>query len=77
MAEVDAAESRAGTIYGVLGAFFPVAVAAVSLRLYSRVRFTYIGVDDVLIVLALVRFPRPLSAHFHAGSRMAPDAVIW
>jgi hypothetical protein len=43
-------------LYGFMGSFFPVAFVIVFLRLYSRWRFTHIGKDDVLMVLALVSF---------------------
>lgn len=48
-------ESRAGDVYAAIGVFFPVAFIAVSLRFYNRIRFSYIGVDDILILLAFVR----------------------
>ena len=47
-------ESRKGTVYGVMGTLVPLAIIAVSLRFYSRLRFTYVGIDDILILLALV-----------------------
>ena len=52
-------ESRASTLYAVMGVFFPIAFTAVSLRLYSRIKYSYIGIDDVLIILALVCHPSP------------------
>ena len=48
-------ESRKGEVFGVMAVFFPLAFAAVSLRLYSRIKFSRVGIDDVLIFLALVR----------------------
>lgn len=77
MEPAGALESRQGEVYAVIGAFFPIALAAVSLRLYSRIRFSYIGADDVLIVLAMVCSPRPSAPprsrraalmHLHARS---------
>ncbi len=41
-------------IYGFLGSFLPVTFVTVGLRLYSRWRFTHVGKDDVLVVVALV-----------------------
>ena len=65
-------ESRASTLYAVMGVFFPIAFTAVSLRLYSRIKYSYIGIDDVLIILALVclswfRLPSPGTHMWNCG----------
>jgi len=47
-------DSRATTIYGFMGAFYPLAVAAFSLRVYTRLRFSSLGKDDVALLVGLV-----------------------
>ncbi|SPO04718.1 uncharacterized protein DNG_07403 [Cephalotrichum gorgonifer] len=49
-------ESRGGTLYAVMSAFAPAATIAVGLRIYSRVKYSYIGADDILVILAMVLF---------------------
>ncbi|KAK3942609.1 hypothetical protein QBC46DRAFT_379528 [Diplogelasinospora grovesii] len=49
-------ESRAVMIYAVMATFVPLAFTAVCLRLYSRWRFTSIGKDDILIVVAFILY---------------------
>jgi len=44
-------------LYGFMGAFGPLALIAVSLRLYTRIRFAKVGADDVAIVIGFVRAP--------------------
>ncbi|KAK0724611.1 hypothetical protein B0H67DRAFT_109238 [Lasiosphaeris hirsuta] len=45
--------TRLTIIYGFMGAFAPLSLVIISLRMYSRWRFTHIGLDDVF---ALVGF---------------------
>jgi len=40
-----------------MGAFGPLALIAVSLRLYTRIRFAKVGADDIAIVIGFVRAP--------------------
>jgi len=47
--------TRKYQIYGVIGAFFPLATIAIFLRLYSRFRLAHIGWDDISIAVAYVR----------------------
>jgi hypothetical protein len=37
-----------------MGAFYPLAVAAFSLRVYTRLRFSSLGKDDVALLVGLV-----------------------
>ncbi|KAK3312319.1 hypothetical protein B0H66DRAFT_525338 [Apodospora peruviana] len=48
--------TRAGEIYGFMGAFGPLAFIAVSLRLYTRWRFAKIGADDYAILVGFVLY---------------------
>lgn len=52
--------SRATTIYGFIGAFYPLAVAATSLRFYTRTRFSGLGKDDVALLVSLVKYLRSM-----------------
>jgi hypothetical protein len=58
----QAIETRAGTIYGFMGSFVPLAFTAVCVRLYSRRRFAKIGADDVVVVIGFVRDIVPSTA---------------
>ncbi|PMD43009.1 hypothetical protein L207DRAFT_579877 [Hyaloscypha variabilis F] len=49
-------DSRATTIYGFMGAFYPLAVAAFSLRVYTRLRFSSLGKDDVALLVGLILY---------------------
>lgn len=68
-------ESRRGDVYAAMGVFFPVAFIAVSLRFYSRIKFSYVGIDDVLILLAFVRHIAPATAST-IGSNMVGTDII-
>ncbi|KAK5657391.1 hypothetical protein OQA88_2961 [Cercophora sp. LCS_1] len=55
-ADPNSPESRVALLYGFMGAFVPVAFVILSLRLYSRWRFTTIGKDDVLVLIAFILY---------------------
>ncbi len=49
-------ESRAPDLYGFMFSFWPLALIAVILRFYTRIRFAKLGWDDITIVIALVLY---------------------
>jgi hypothetical protein len=51
-----ASDSRAPTLYGVMGSFGSLALIAVVLRFYTRIRFAKLGWDDVLIAIGLILY---------------------
>ena len=51
-----ASDSRAPTLYGVMGFFGPLALIAVVLRFYTKIRFAKLGWDDVTIALGLILY---------------------
>jgi len=55
-ADTNSTETRTALLYGFMGLFVPVAFLALSLRLYSRWRFTGIGGDDILAVVSFVLY---------------------
>lgn len=55
-ADANPAETRTALLYGFMGSFVPVAFITLSLRLYSRWRFTKIGKDDILAVVCFVLY---------------------
>ncbi|PKS11299.1 hypothetical protein jhhlp_003061 [Lomentospora prolificans] len=59
-------ESRAGEIVALICVLLPLCLIAVSLRFYSRIKYTRIGVDDVLCLLATFFFIGLAAATFVA-----------
>ncbi len=49
-------ESRAPDLYGFMFSFWPLALIAVVLRFYTRVRFAKLGWDDITIVIAMLLY---------------------
>jgi hypothetical protein len=49
-------ESRAADLYGFMWSFWPLALIAVVLRFYTRIRFAKLGWDDITIAIALVLY---------------------
>ena len=49
-------ESRAPDLYGFMFSFWPLALIAVVLRFYTRIRFAKLGWDDITIVIAMVLY---------------------
>ena len=49
-------ENRAPTLYGFMGAFAPLALIAVVLRFYTRIRFAKLGWDDITIAMGMVLY---------------------
>lgn len=49
-------ESRAPTLYGFMCSFAPVALVAVALRFYTRIRFAKLGWDDVTIGIGMILY---------------------
>ncbi|KAF2464124.1 uncharacterized protein BDR25DRAFT_243464, partial [Lindgomyces ingoldianus] len=43
-------------IYGFMGGFLPLATIAITLRIISRLKFSYIGADDIAIAIAYILF---------------------
>ncbi len=49
-------ESRAADLYGFMFSFWPLALIAVILRFYTRLRFAKLGWDDITIAIAFVLY---------------------
>lgn len=64
----DNPETRVST---VLGSNIPLSILAlifVSIRIFIRAKVTKIGADDILICIALVRLPYPMSSTVESGT---------
>ncbi|OCL12107.1 hypothetical protein AOQ84DRAFT_285875, partial [Glonium stellatum] len=48
--------TRVPEIHGFIAGFFPVATILLFLRLYSRWKFSYIGKDDIMIIIAYILY---------------------
>jgi hypothetical protein len=49
-------ESRAPDLYGFMASFGPLALIAVILRFYTRIRFAKLGWDDITIGIGMVLY---------------------
>ena len=49
-------ESRAPALYGIIGSLGPLALIAVVVRFYTRIRFAKLGWDDMTIAIGLILY---------------------
>lgn len=55
-----AGETKAPELIASVSVFLPLAIAAVALRIWVRVKLIRnFGWDDIMMIVALVRFPAP------------------